>query len=51
LGDRPRPAALPASLQAQVKLTLPGGQLLPGSRLQQLQLRIVMGLAEVLDIP
>jgi hypothetical protein len=49
-GDRQRPA-LRRCIQAQVKLTLPGRQPLPRGRLQQLQPGIVMGRADVLDIP
>jgi hypothetical protein len=54
--DRQRPAAStppgrPRRLQAQVKLTLTGGQALPGRSLQQLKLHVVMGRADVLDIP
>lgn len=49
-GDRQRPSYR-ASIQAQVKLTLPGRRPLPGRRLQQLQLDVIVGRAEVLDIP
>jgi len=38
------------SLQAQVKLALPGRKPLPRRRLQQLQLGIVVRRADVLDI-
>jgi hypothetical protein len=37
--------------QAQIQLTPPGRQALPGRRLQQLQLHIIVGRADVLDIP
>jgi hypothetical protein len=47
--DRQRPAR--RSIQAQVKLTLPGRQPLPRRSLQQLQLRIIVSRADVLDIP
>ena len=49
-GDRQRPARR-AGVQAQVQLALPGRQPLPRGRFQQLQLRVVMRRAEVLDIP
>jgi hypothetical protein len=49
-GDRQRPASR-GGIQAQVKLTLPRRQPLPRRRLQQLQLSIVAGRADVLDIP
>lgn len=49
--DRQRPG--PGSLrpQAQVKLALPGRDPLPPGGLQCLQLRLVVGRAEVLDVP
>jgi hypothetical protein len=55
-GDRQRTAASAppgrlGDLQAQVKLALSAGQALPGRGLQQLQLHLVMGRAEVLYIP
>ncbi len=37
--------------QAQVKLTLPRGQPLPRSSLQQLQLPVIVSRADVLDLP
>ena len=49
-GDRQRPARR-CGVQGQVKLTLPGRQPLPRRSLQQLQLRIIVGRADVLDIP
>ena len=48
--DRQRPASR-SRIQAQVKLTLPGRQPLPRRSLQQLQLRIIMSRADVLDLP
>jgi hypothetical protein len=48
--DRQRPARR-TGIQAQVQLALPGSQPLPGGRLQQLHLSVVMRRAEVLDIP
>jgi len=39
-----------SGIQAQVKLTLPGTQPLPGRRLQQLQLHVIVSRADVLDI-
>jgi len=48
-GDRQRPAGR-SGIQAQVKLTLPGSQPLPGRRLQQLQLHVIVSRADVLDI-
>jgi hypothetical protein len=50
-GDRQRPAALHGRLQAQVKLTLAGRQLLLSGRLQQLQLCIIVRRSDVLDVP
>jgi len=48
--DRQRPASR-SRIQAQVKLTLPGRQPLPRRSLQQLQLRTIVGPADVLDLP
>ena len=45
-----RAAALPGRLQAKVKHTLPGRQSLPRRRLEQLQLRVIVSRADVLDI-
>jgi hypothetical protein len=55
-GDRQRPAARAppgglGALQAQPKLALTSSQPLPRRRFQQLQLSIVMGGPDVLDIP
>ena len=48
IGSGP-PAA--AGIQAQVKLALPGRQPLPRRGLQQLQLRVIVRRADVLDLP
>ena len=48
--DRQRPA-LRRRIQAQLQLALPGCQPLPGDRLQQLQLAIIVRRADVLDLP
>jgi hypothetical protein len=47
--NRQRPVSR-SRIQAQVKLTLPGSQPLPRHRLQQLQLRVIVSRADVLDI-
>ena len=49
-GDRRRPASR-TGIQAHVKLPLPRSQPLPRSGLQQFQLHIIVGRADVLDLP
>jgi hypothetical protein len=48
--DRQRPARRPR-IKSQVELALPGGELLPCSRLQQLHLSWGMRRAQMLDVP
>jgi hypothetical protein len=49
-GNRQAPTGR-GGIQAQVKLTLPGRQSLPLDGLQQFQPRVIMGRADVLDMP
>jgi hypothetical protein len=49
-GDRQRPARRPR-IQAQVQHALTGREPLPRRRLQQLQPGIIVGRADVLDVP
>jgi hypothetical protein len=49
-GDRQEPASR-SLVQAQVKLALPRGQPLPRRGLQQLQFRVIVSRAQVLDLP